>query len=281
MVNHVRTLLFNRTAASMGQGKLTYHLVSPSLPYLLGEVHIPPSFRPVEIPPHMASTYAALLSPTVGRAQRNYVVGCLMDLLHMADLDKYVRMLDPRITYQPGDIRYRQMFGSDVKVVRYGTGDIALQTLRKGDWTKFPLVGDMFTWAVSPTRNRVSVSDYLGRQMSGDIRFNDAGMSSTVELVPGYLQVKFRSASGGADLGKDKFCVGVTSVEPFDIAATVEALQFEVGRSPAASEFIFRPEGKHAAELALFKSLWDSWPDTAYQLAGITLAMAYRLDERS
>lgn len=281
MINHLRTLLFNKTADSFVQHAITYHRTDPSLQYLLGELYIPPSFRTVEVPTALDSVYDVLVPRMATRVQRNYVVGSLMDIVHTADLDGYARKHDSRITYIPGDTRYRRMFDLDVRVSRFGNYDCKMYYLKMGDWSQFPLKGDMFTWSISPAKGRVTVQDYKGKTMVGDLRFNSAGVSSKVVLVPGFLEVYFHSASSVIDSNKEKFTLGVTNVEPFDIATTVERLRFELGRSAKASQQLFTGKETEVDNLKLFKALWDSYPDTAYQLAGVTLAMGYKLHELS
>jgi hypothetical protein len=246
---------------------------------LLGEQYIPPAFRPVVVPPQLEPVYNTLLSPTAPRLQRNYVVGSLMDILHTADLEKYALRHDSRITYIPGDSRYKRMFDSDIRVSRYGTYDCQMNYTKMGDWSGLSLVGDMFTWSISPSKGRVSITDYTGRIMSGDLRFNLATVSSKVALIPGFLDVYFKAPAGVIDSTSDKFLLGVTNVEPFDIGAMVSRLQFELGRSPRTAEFLFALKPPYEDDMAVFKALWDNYPDTVYQLAGITLALGYRLNE--
>lgn len=281
MINHMRTLLFNKTADSFVQHSILYHRTDPSLQYLLGELYIPPEFRTVEVPAVLSPVYDALVPRTSTRVQRNYSIGSLMDLVHTADLDKYVRKHDARITYIPGDIRYRRMFDLDVRVSRFGSYDCRMYYLKLGDWSQFPLNGDMFTWSISPSKGKVTVQDYKGKTLVGDLRFNSAGVSSKVVLVPGFLEIYFHSPSGIIDSNKEKFTLGITNIEPFDIASTVESLRFELGRSAKAAQQLFTGRDTEMDDINLFKALWDNYPDMAYQLAGITLALGYKLNELS
>jgi hypothetical protein len=115
--------------------------------------------------------------------------------------------------------------------------------------------------------------------MVGDLRFNLASISSKVSLIPGFLDIYFKAPAGVIDTTSDKFLLGVANVEPFDIGALVSRLQFELGRSPRTAQFLFAGKSPYEKDMEVFKSLWDSYPDTVYQLAGLTLALGYKLDE--
>jgi len=81
MVNHVRTVLLNVTAAKAPDS-----------------VYVSPVFRPVVVPQELQRLHKLLLSASTeeDEAQR---LNTLMRLLHAADFEHYVLLPDARITY--------------------------------------------------------------------------------------------------------------------------------------------------------------------------------------
>ena len=81
MVNHVRTVLLNVTAAKAPDS-----------------VYISPVFRPVVIPQELQRLQKLLLAASTGEAESQRI-NTFMRLLHAADFEHYVLLPDARITY--------------------------------------------------------------------------------------------------------------------------------------------------------------------------------------
>ena len=85
MINHVRTLILNRSADTMSA--------------VSGSVYIDPGFRRVDVPESLLFAESLLFSDTANDAEREVKVNAVMRILHCPDLERYVLVSDPRLTY--------------------------------------------------------------------------------------------------------------------------------------------------------------------------------------
>jgi len=86
MVNHLRTVLLNVTAA-----------VAPD------DIYIDPTFRPVVVPFWLRRLQQIVLPYAADASHQAFQLATIMRLLHAADYEQFVLLPDPRITYQPVD----------------------------------------------------------------------------------------------------------------------------------------------------------------------------------
>lgn len=86
MVNHLRTVLLNVTAA-----------VAPDA------IYIDPTFRPVVVPLWLRRLQQLVLPYTTDASRQAFQLATLMRLLHAADYEQFVLLPDPRVTYLPVD----------------------------------------------------------------------------------------------------------------------------------------------------------------------------------
>lgn len=86
MINHVRTLLLNRTALPSGQGDEL-------------EEFIEPGFRQVTLPSAVSAMHAVVMPLSLDRRTANAYVLSYMQLMHRPDFQPYLTDLDSRLTY--------------------------------------------------------------------------------------------------------------------------------------------------------------------------------------
>lgn len=86
MVNHLRTVLLNVTAA-----------VAPDA------VYIDPAFRPVIVPYWLRRLQQLILPYTADASHQSFQLATVLRLLHAADYERFVLLPDARLTYQPVD----------------------------------------------------------------------------------------------------------------------------------------------------------------------------------
>jgi hypothetical protein len=86
MVNHLRTVLLNVTAA-----------VAPDA------VYIDPAFRPILVPDWLRRLQQLILPYTADASRQSFQLATIMRLLHAADYERFVLLPDTRVTYRPVD----------------------------------------------------------------------------------------------------------------------------------------------------------------------------------
>jgi hypothetical protein len=79
MINHVLTLLRNRSAS------------------FTDDEFVPPEFVPCEVPPVVVKIHNLMVAKSPYRLRQ------IMQVLHATELEKYVLAKDPRVTYLPFD----------------------------------------------------------------------------------------------------------------------------------------------------------------------------------
>lgn len=84
MINHIRTLLLNRTADDSTE---------------IGDEYVPSSFRAKELTPRLAAIRATIFGATPDRLMLNYRLYQLMAAAHESSLAGMLTLADPRITY--------------------------------------------------------------------------------------------------------------------------------------------------------------------------------------
>jgi len=120
LINHVRTLLLNRSGDSGA---------SPQTP---GEEYVPPAFRAKELPGFLSTALSAVFGNNPDRLYLNYRLRQIMQMLHATELSQGVLDFDSRITYdldttaffdEVFQIEVNQYAGDPVTL--YGTGQHA------------------------------------------------------------------------------------------------------------------------------------------------------------
>jgi hypothetical protein len=88
MINHARTLLLNQPRDRMHYSDYGYE-------------YVPPTFKPVVLPPPLLALRRILFGATPDNYFINFRVNEIMSYIHSTELAEYALRLDPRITYWP------------------------------------------------------------------------------------------------------------------------------------------------------------------------------------
>lgn len=251
MVNHVRSLLLN------GVG----------LPGEPGEVYVPKSFKPRDLPQPLLEVRARLFGTSPDREMLNYRLQQFMTLLHATDASSFVTAKDPRLTYDK--VIDRTFFPSD----RFG-----VQATTHGTNGSIDVVGE----PIEP--------DALGRicqRYAIKIEFGNISITQTdthvVLLSRSYTGPKFAvlldQTGYTLQIGADSVTqltaeVVVRSRPLWDVGQIVAALAVSGEENLA---YLF---GDTQTEpYRTFSNLFFRHTENAYRLAGILLALAYRTEE--
>jgi hypothetical protein len=89
MVNHLRTLLLNRSASP----------ATEDLPD--GEQYVPLSFSPLELTGVAAQVYRAVFQSVYPRSYANFIVNLLGSVVYSNDYASYLELMDSRLSYDP------------------------------------------------------------------------------------------------------------------------------------------------------------------------------------
>jgi hypothetical protein len=265
MLNHVRTLLLNRAANEVPPG--------PEFGGL-GEEFVPENYQPVELPGGLQAIRQVLFGQNPDRYMLNYRLYQLLTLLHSTELDEHVRLPDPRITYRPG--RNRVLLQSSEFRPHVQP---AAQTEGALDVSGMPTAPDRDGRLFQQWRVRLISSQTLE---ATDLQ---------TSMVPGFLRTYSSPALWSADgpgvlLPNSQFRIRLSEAEAGDSwrihvlrrpQESLGALAYRLRQLPRTA--LLPVLGAETFEpLLTWRNLWQSHESLPYQLGGLLLLLAYRMD---
>lgn len=253
VVNHVRTLLLNRS----GRGR-------PSPNYYLEEF-IEPDFAPVRLPSVLQEVGAALVEPGSDNAFANFRCQQYTRLLHATEFAQYVYALDPRVTY----IHELQVRKASVKVNGVNT-DAALTFAGSisADVGNPRLINN---WTVEASSPLDILTTHRQSQETADtvVEF-DTGVSSAFAMAGQtnfFSQIRAASCDAGDRWEVESFS------EPEDDLTDVQIRLESLSAEALADLFPVR------GHYPIFEKLWTRHALLSYRMSGLLLAFAYRAEE--
>jgi len=102
MVNHLRTLLLNRSAS--------YFDGIPMSEY------IDPAYTPILLPADFQSVRNILIPNGIDKSTENYIASMLMTIAHQPELDYYTLLPDPRLTYDSRNISIADLVNPNIRL---------------------------------------------------------------------------------------------------------------------------------------------------------------------
>lgn len=268
MINHIRTLLLNRSAAQAG--------VESGTP---GAEYIPAEFRPIDLPPAMADVRALLFPRSAGSYQEHCLLAYIMRLLHTPDMTPYTLRLDPRYTYRFDADYVLGLRDAAVSSVTTESQDCntAVQ-LRQLASRKVPGVGQTLQWAITHTPEmgaRIRVQYSTAATQEFPVSFSGTS-SQDFTLVPDALTFRLR-ASG--DVMRGSFTTNVECALPVELRlSTVVAGLERLDRSAAVTGWLFEPWSPHAVTLTDLQTVWRYAPERSVRLSAAFLAYAWQCE---
>lgn len=257
MINHLRTLLLNADGSE-----------NPG-PLFSGEEYVPPSFRPRTLSPTLANVYRQLFGGSPDRAAKNYRLREYLTCVHASGLGGFATALDPRVTYWPfnNSVFEKAVAGPSARRL---AGD-ADQALFFGGRARSASDRLYFRWqldvADGSTVRVTQYDDVTGRVVTTTSSYSLAdNLSGPVELSGSELTAKFTAGPGGSWLIEFTARPRRNLV---DVAADLES-----GLGDAASALFGRSE-----PYVTFGNLWNLHDQLPFRLAGLVLALGYRINE--
>ena len=270
MINHVRTILFNRTRAGAG-------LDQP------GEEYIQTGFTPRILTPTMESVSRVLLGGDTSRSALNYRMHQIMQVMHATPLEVDITAKDSRITYLPFkddlftgpyDLQYNSATWS------YGfvaPGDSRIQATDKylrfftNNNPAMPAEPAHKRWLV----HRVPTSgvDFRVTQLHAPFTSVDVPSvtnDTSLPLVGTNMTFKIQNVSGNA-----YFEIVAKSRPVFDLADTFRLVLQIMGESGLREIFSSMPSEPYATWYDIFN---NSQQATVFRFTALLLAMAERLE---
>lgn len=252
MFNHARTLLLNKAAST----------VNMTLP---GSELVPKEFKPIRFSNSVRVVREALFGTTPDEVMLNYRIGQLLNVVSTTELNEFIRMFDPRITYS-NDMAL-SLFPQDnfTPVVAYKTGSGNLQ-----------IFGD----PVSPDVTGKCIYRYMIEVGNNGITATAAGVSDRVNLVdrnpstsialPGTDYVANLS---NVDTG-DLFVIEGNLRPTWDMGQLVLILE-SMGEEHIVGLFTLRNDELHVT----LRKMWEDSQQTVYRLSAAVMALVFRTEE--
>lgn len=257
MINHLRTLLLNRSGSDQ-----------PGVPYP-GEEFVPAEYNAKTLPTYLKTVHQLVFGINPDRAQLNWRLRELLAILHTTPMEAAVLALDPRVTYIPfTGILFTELISGTTIKPQGGTTALL-----------YPLVAQDDTDDQIYYRWRIRVlnaTDVSIQVLSNPVLIPSAvtlnytvsgGISSIVPLPSSPHSVRFQPTVG-ADW------ILTILQEParklFDVYTNAKQ-----GLLNDTSVELF---GNVEPYLS-FKNLWELSPLPSWQLCGLVLALGYRTNE--
>lgn len=249
MINHIRTLLLNRSSAQIDTAAL-------------GHEFVPPDFRQVALPQELTRVRSVLFGSNPDSVGMNYRLRQFMPFLHSPGMLSFTTDPDNRITYQNTDSAFFTAAYGLVAIPRLGSPVLSIGSHPSLDLSDTGKLEHRWygTVVAAPT----------GSETPNTIELV-AGSSAEVP-VPGFKLATVRLLSGSAG---DTFELFLRQRPAVDIAELVPTLNSVMGPDIDTALFGQPP---YAMPFRDFKA-WSLLPHLQFQLAGVLFALAYRTDK--
>jgi len=165
-----------------------------------GEEYVPATFSPLTLDENLTRFRSILFGPGADRAMKNYRLRQVLSFIHSSELEEYVTILDPRITYWPPheDRLFRGLvFGASIKQTSGPSTNFFFQSSQTG----FKAVGAVNrTWKVEILdATTIKVDRLTIPTSSKTLTYSSAGgLSSSVPLDGTNLGLIFNTPAIGA-----------------------------------------------------------------------------------
>jgi len=259
MINHVRTLLLNRSALEMES--------------VTGYEYIPADYKTTKLPPELERIRNVLYPRGLDLFGEHEITARIIQVMHSPELLPYTLSLDPRVTYLPGDDCIAKAISSPLTVSRFKSVD--------SDMTMHCRLGADGPTGVRPGRHRWRLS--TGNVESILIQYGDntpelhdvvarhADVTADIVLVPNYLSAYFDIPSGTLT-GTYKFELDLLVPVPYNFATILEQLKDEIARPGRDSLLFANHEG--LTVVADLQQVWRDSPETLMRIGAVALALA-------
>jgi hypothetical protein len=257
MVNRIRTLLMNR-------GRDGYDHDFP------GEEYVEGTFIRKKLSTYLLRFHQALFGREPDRLFLNFRLRQLMTLIHSTELEEYVSIPDPRITYLPLDSQtlFDEAFTPSAIQTAGDTAPIYVSGVHEADeaiglaqqsWKIENLADNMLR--ITRQRPRLSTVD-----MSYAISHE---LSTTITLPGSALNFRIRAADVGAT-----WRIHVAGRPARDIGQVIEQAVAALGDEGLQGIFPPLP----TEPLLTFRNVWTDHPFAPYRYAALLLAFAEQID---
>lgn len=253
MINHVRTLLLNRSGA-----------LRPA-PTFFGEEYVPESFVALTLPSELVTIRRALLGSDPDNAGMNYLLWQYMKILHSTEFEEYVTALDSRVTYLHAKTLLAEPFGPTV-----GENAEALQ------FVGAPNLGGtdgrlMESWGIDRAGSQYTIRNYRTNVAEPH---TPTVVDQVTEFMPmtGHPDFKVRvflSAATASLWDVEYLARPQVTLDPINRAAQLANI------GATAYAYLFPKREPYS----VFKALWERHAHFPYKLSGALLAAAYLTEE--
>ena len=264
MINHVRTLLLNKSATE------------------LGTIAIDPvadDFVTITLPAPLAALRSALFPTGMSIVQQQQRATDLMRLLHAPDLEDYALRFDPRYTY--GLAARRTMLANiEISEWRSSDCDVKLHYNLYADNPAPDLCknGVPLIWSIGKS---ATTSNYVELSLNGkelqpvQLAMID-GHTQTLDLLPDYLTVRYLSDANSFD-GKFRSELTLTPYVYFSLESLLAALdKAMVGHG--AGNAMFTQWYPYADDITALRDGWHHSDESHIKAGCAMLAYAYQCE---
>ena len=259
MINHLRSLLLNVNGSN-----------SPGTSFP-GEQYVPPEFISRPVTSELQQVRDLLFGVGPDRAILNYRLQELLTCIHTSPFADYVTAIDPRITYWPFNSSiFQKILAGPVVTALSGTSPLYFLNVNQA-----ASVGNRiyFSWLLTIVNNAtLKIDQYSDNARYGNTTYiaftTTNGLSSPVLISDNGLSVCFNPVVG-SQWRIDFLVKPSTSLR--QVVADLDG-----GISNDTQNALF-PSGC-PEPYATFGALWNQSDQIPLRIAGLTLALGYRMD---
>ena len=272
MINHARTLLMNRSG-----GKQSLRSV--------GEEYIPVEFESLSLPSWLNAYLRVIFGSSPDNSYRNYIVDRFLRIVHATEYEPYLFFHDNRITYKPtaksdfSELIYDMTWNGISITGFHGSSDLPsipiIEVALLGDLVADRVLGRMtYDWLVTVTNGHATVENLATRESKTTDIFRDTRLSKPIKLPGSDLRVTLTFDSNDRVNWAGQVALEAVLRPDCNICETFAQLQ-------GLRDDEIRLFGPNLKEpFITFQNLWRSGKTMPDKLAGLILALVFRLHRR-
>ncbi len=257
MINRVRTLLLNR-------GRDGYDHEFP------GEEYVEGTFIRKKLSPYLLRFHQAIFGREPDRLFLNFRLRQLMTLIHSTELEDYVTIPDPRITYLPLDSQ--NLFDEAFQPTAVQTTGSPATIYVTGEHQADESLGlAQQSWKIENLAdNELRITRQRPRPSTVELSYAlSHGLSTPVMLPGSALTCRINTAEVGAT-----WHINVAGRPVRDIGQVIQSAVESLGDEGLQGIFPPLP----AEPLLTFKNVWTDHPFAPYRQTALLLAFAEQID---
>ena len=265
MINHIRTLLLNRSADYFTNSLYTEY--------------IPPAYTPYAFDSELQRVRDLLIPVSLDATSENLIVASILSILDAPDLAEYSSQFDTRITYDLSDIMSSLLTDSSVTVDfnKSSTCDLAIKY--KLDVIADPIERGLNKWTLTRNTGSSLLITYNKRNtpLVVPVTFLSGNRTNDINLLGEYLRVYFTTPSLTLT-GSFNATINAVVAPAYNIGAVFGALKTLLA-DPKIFGRVFRTTGNDNGAVTELRDIYTASIELPVLFGSLVLAYVWQCQQ--